>query len=170
MKIIAILIIITTTFFFVGCEFKSPLTKEHNIPINPLVLGLWELTPEKDTGSKKNLQMMILKYSDTEYLIHYPTGKDGLYFRGYPIKIGNVSCVQIKCIGTGKGLFEKNEKKLYHVASYELIDNNLKVKMLNHKLIDGDLVDGEALNKAFLKHQDNQELFIDPGNFKRIKN
>jgi len=71
-----------------GCEYESPLTKEHNIAVDSAVLGLWEAIPDKGEEPKQNERMMVLKYSGTEYLIHYPVGKDGAYFRGYPIKIG----------------------------------------------------------------------------------
>ena len=61
--------------------------------------------------------MMILKYSDTEYLVHYST-KEGLYYRAYPINVGGVPCVQIQVIGNGEGPIGENEKVRYTVVSY----------------------------------------------------
>ena len=115
-----------------GCEYESPLTKEHNIAVDSAVLGLWEAIPDKGEEPKQNERMMILKYSGTEYLIHYPVGKDGVYFRGYPIKIGGVSCVQLQAIGTDDGPPEKDEKDLFHVVSHRLAGAELESKNTEH--------------------------------------
>ena len=115
-----------------GCEYESPLTKEHNIAVDSAVLGLWEAIPDKGEEPKQNERMMILKYSGTEYLIHYPVGKDGVYFRGYPIKIGGVSCVQFQAIGTDDGPPEKDEKDLFHVVSHRLAGAELESKNTEH--------------------------------------
>jgi len=113
---------------------------------------------------------MILKYSDTEYLIHYPPGgNDEAYYRGYPIKIGGVSCVQLQIIGTDDGPLKKNEKGLFHVASYRLTEGQLEIKLLNTDLVDDSLKTTDGLREAFLKHKENKELFNDPNVFRKIK-
>ena len=114
-----------------GCEYESPLTKEHNIAVDPAVLGLWEAIPDEGKEPDQDERMMILKYSNTEYMIHYPVKDDGIYFRAYPVKIGDVSCVQLQAIGTGDGPPEKDEKSLFHVASYRLTGAELEIKILN---------------------------------------
>ena len=152
-----------------GCEYESPLTKEHNIAIDSAVLGLWEAIPDEGEDPKKNERMIILKYSDTEYLLHYPVGDDGLYFRSYPIKMGGVSCVQLQVIGTKAGPPEKDEKNLFHVVSYQLASDELEIKILNSGLVDDDLKTTEALTQSFLKHKGNKKLFINPGRFRRIE-
>jgi len=160
----------TAIFLLVGCQYKSPLTKEHNIAVDPEVLGVWELIQDKDDKPQQDERMMILKYSDTEYLIHYPPGgNDEAYYRGYPIKIGGLSCVQLQIIGTDDGPLQKNEKNLFHVASYRLMGGKLEIKTLNTDLVDDDLKTTDGLRKAFLKHKDNKELFKDPGVFRKIK-
>ena len=104
MRVIAMLLV-TTAPFFAGCEYQSPLTKEHTISIDSSVLGLWEFVPEKGEEPNPNERMMILKYSDTEYLIRYFKGtNEEVYYRGYSIKIGNVPCVQLQIIGFEDGL------------------------------------------------------------------
>ena len=168
MKVI-VMLLVATVLFFVGCVYESPLTKEHTISIDSSVLGRWELIPDEGEKPDPDERMMILKFSDTEYLIHYPIGKDGLYFRAYPIKIGNVSCVQLQAIGTEDGPPEKDVKELYHVASYVLANGRLEVRMLNTDLVDDNIKNSEALSEAFLKHQDDKGLFSDPGMFRRVK-
>ncbi|MCD4721887.1 MAG: hypothetical protein K8S13_18810 [Desulfobacula sp.] len=161
---------VTAILLLVGCEYESPLTKEHNIAVDPAVLGVWEPIQVNDDKTKNDERMMILKYSDTEYLIHYPPGgNDEAYYRGYPIKIGGVSCVQLQIIGTADGPFKKNEKGLFHVASYHLTDGQLEIKLLNTDLVDDSLKTTDGLREAFLKHKENKELFNDPGVFRKIK-
>jgi len=152
-----------------GCEYESPLTKEHSIAIDSAVLGLWEPIPDEGEKPKQDERMMILKYSDTEYLLHYPVGKDGLYYRCYPIKIGGVSCVQLQVIGTGDGPLKKDEKDLFHVVSHQLANAELEIKLLNTDLVDDDLKTTEALRQSFLNHKGNKDLFTNPGKFKRIE-
>ena len=149
-----------------GCIYESPLTKDNTIPIDSAVLGLWELIEEKSTKEEK---MMILKYSATEYLIHYPIGDNDMYFRGYPIKIGDVSCVQLEVVGTDDGSLKKDDKERFHVASYQLDNDTLTIKTLNTDLVDEKLKDTESLKQEFLKHQDAQNLFVDPGKFRKVQ-
>jgi hypothetical protein len=114
--------------------------------------------------------MVILKYSDTEYLIHYPLGgNDEAYYRGYPIKIGGISCIQLQIIGTDDGPLQKNEKNLFHVVSYRLTDGQLEIKTLNTDLVNAELKTIDSLRDAFLKHKDSKELFKDPAVFRKIK-
>ena len=103
-----------------GCEYESPLTKKHNIAVDSAVLGLWEAIPDKEEEPKQNERMMILKYSGTEYLIHYPVGKDGAYFRGYPIKIGG----SVVCSASGhrKGRWPLGRKMRRIFFMLSLID------------------------------------------------
>jgi hypothetical protein len=166
---ILILLPVVVLFLFTGCEYEAPFTEEHSISIDQSVLGLWEFVSDKGEQSDQNERMMILKYTDTEYLIHYLIGKEGMYFRAYPVRIGGVPCVQIQIIGTADGNLNKDDKKLFHLVSYQLSNGELIIKTLNTKLVDDGLKDSEALKKAFLKYKDDKELFIDPGRFRKIE-
>ena len=79
------------------------------------MLGLWETLPENSDEEKE--RMMILKFSSTEYIIHYPVRENAMYFRAYPIKVGGVSCVQLQAIGSNEGPPDQGEKGLDHVTS-----------------------------------------------------
>ncbi len=164
-----ILLSVVVLLLLTGCNYEAPLTEEHSIPIDQSALGLWELVPEKSERPGENERMMILKYSDTEYLIHYPIGKEGMYFRGYPIKIGGLLCVQIQLIGTAEGNPDKDDKKLFHVVSYQWSNGELIIKTLNTDLVRNDIKDSKALKKAFLKHKADKGLFRDPGKFRKIE-
>ena len=173
-----VMMLVLVALFLVGCEYESPLTKEHSISVDSAVLGLWEFVPEKGKDSDQSQRMLILKYSDTEYLIYdflEKGGKVGMYSRGYPIKIGNVPCVQIERIGTvslDKDVpiaLEKSEWPIFDVVSYALANGELTIKILNTDLVDDELKDSEALRESFLKHKGNKDLFTDPGKFRRIE-
>lgn len=155
---------------FTGCDYEVPLTKEHNSAVDPALLGLWVAIPDEGAVAAEDERMLILRYSDTEYLIHYPIGgADETYYRCYPIKIGGVSCVQIEAIGTNEGHIPKDAKNIFEVASYRFEHAELEIKLLNNDLVDGDLETTEALKQTFLKHTRNTELFNDPGRFRRAE-
>ena len=163
------LLAVFVLLFFVGCKYEAPLTKEHSVAIDPSVLGLWELIPDQGGKQDPHERVMVLRYSGTEYLIQYPIGKNGMYFRGYPIKIDDIPCVQIQLIGTEEGSLAKDNKELFQVVSYQLSHGELIIQTLNTDLVEDDLKSSEALKKAFLKHKDDKDLFRDPGRFRKIE-
>jgi len=151
----------------VGCEYKAPITEEHGIKIDSAVLGVWEEIPA-DGGADKPNKMLVLEYSDTEYVVCCPAGvKDSLYFKAYPAEVGGVTFIQTKWIGTDKGGVADQPKR-YHAASYRIADGVLEYKLLNTALVDKELGDTAALKKAFLKHKDSPELFTKPVRLRRI--
>lgn len=164
MSVIAAAVVLS----FAGCQYLAPLTEEHTITIDPAVIGLWEEVPEGDKPSDPNGRMLILKYSDTEYLVHYPTGKDEMYYRAYPIKVDGIPCVQIQLIGTADGDISKGERK-YQVTTYTISKGELEIKTLNTDLVDKDLSDTASIKKAFLNNKDNKDLFTNSGKFRRVK-
>jgi hypothetical protein len=160
--------VIVATLVIAGCGgYQAPLIEEHNILIDPSVLGLWEEVPHGDKPHNPDERMIILKYTDTEYLVHYPGGKDGMYFRGYPINVDGVSCVQIQQIGSVDGDIKKEDRE-YHVISYKLTNSELEIRTLNTDLVDKNLQDSASLRQAFLKHKVNKDLFTNPGKFRKV--
>jgi hypothetical protein len=160
--------IIVAMLVLVGCHYLVPITAEHTVSIDQSVLGLWEEVTKGDKTPNPDERMLILKYSDTEYLVHYPTGKDGLFFRGYPINVDGVSCVQVQLIGNDDGDIAKGDRK-FQVISYTLSDGILEVRTLNTDLVGKDLRDSASLRQAFLKYKGNKDLFNNPGKFRRVK-
>ena len=164
-KAAALLLMIATCFSAVGCEYESPLAEEHDLRTDGAVLGLWESVPN---ASGEVSSMLILKYSDTEYLIQYPMGEDALYYRGYPAESGGVSCVQLRVIGTASGPPQRDDRKLFHVASYRLIDAELEMRLLNTDLVKNALKTTAAIRDAFLASKDDVTLFTNPGRFRKV--
>src|SRR5271157_2051538 len=91
--------LVVLLFCVAACNYQDPLSEKQNISIDPALLGLWEPVPEKNEPKPSGEWILALKYSDTEYLVHYQTGSDSMYFRAYPFKIGDISCVQLELIG-----------------------------------------------------------------------
>ncbi len=170
MKCISALLV-SAILCLAGCKYEAPLMQEHGIPVDTAVLGFWEVVPDRSGGPDSSENMMVLRFSDTEYLIHYSAKEEPLYFRGYPIKIGGVTCVQLQLIGIDNKPVDSSQKELFHVASYELVNGELVIRTLNANLVGGGLKDTGALVKAFLKHKDSPELFANPCRFRRkLKN
>ena len=145
-----------------GCPYKVPLTHEHTIPIDSSVLGIWY---EYDGDDKR---MLVLPYSDTEYLINYGDKEEGFYFRAYLADVGGLRCVQLELVGNEEGIIPDNETR-FHVASYSVENEQLEVKLLNSDLVDEECESSEALMEAFLENIQELDLFDNPGTFTRKK-
>ena len=152
--------------FLCGCEYSVPAGKP-GLPLDNALMGIWEKIPDNEKDKEK-IKILVLKYSDTEYLAVYSNDTDTLYFRGYPIKIGNINAVQIQWIGTNKGPLEDKDRK-YHIISANLKDNTLEIKILNNSLISKDIKNQEELENKILQNKNNSNLFRDPGLFKKNK-
>lgn len=167
MKYVSLLTVVLV-FVLAGCEYQAPLAEKGNIPVDESILGLWEQVPEKNKAADPEERMLVLKYTETEYLVHYPTGKNGMYFRGYPLMIDGMTYMQIQLIGTKNGDVEKKDRR-FHVVSYALSDSLLEIRTLNSWLVDKNLKDSARLMEAFLKNKDNKDLFKDPGKFRKAQ-
>jgi hypothetical protein len=151
-----------------GCQYHEPLSEIQNIPIDQAWLGHWDLVDEKDESQLSAGEwILVLKYSDTEYLIHYHDKSCDEYFRAYPLKVVDINCLQLQLIGDGDG-FQKKGEPTYVVASVTLTGNEATVRMLNSSLV-GAKLRGPALRAAFLKNAKAPDLFEKPGKLRRAK-
>lgn len=149
-----------------GCKYETPLSDQHDVPVDSTLLGLWHQVPDADEAWKEE-RLLILKYSETEYLIHYPAQDDGLYYRGYGIDVGGISCVQLQIIGVENGPPPADDEDLYHVVLPRLVDGQLEVSLLNTDVVDENLTESGALRQAFLASVDRADLFVAPLRFVR---
>jgi hypothetical protein len=150
-----------------ACEYQEPLSEKQNISVDPALLGLWEPVPEENETKPSGEWIVALKYSDTEYMIHYQTRTESMYFRAYPIKVGDLSCMQLELIGNGDGPVEKGEPA-FQAASVTLSGDEATIRMMNTSVVASKLR-GPALREAFLKNAKNPDLFRDPVKFRRVK-
>src|SRR3989339_1314739 len=110
--------------------------------------------------------MLGLKYNDTDHIVHYPNGKDGMYFRAYPVKIDGKVYVQTQLIGTKDGAVENKDRR-FHVVAYSASGGIMEMNLLNSDLVDKNLQDSAKLMESFLKSKDDKNLFKDPCRFKK---
>lgn len=151
----SLLFLAIVSLILAGCRYIAPLTTRHNIPIDPAVLGLWESVDQDGAvDPDPDKRMVILKFSNTEYLIHY----DHVFYRGYNIKVGKVSCVQVQVIGNDYGPVGEAMGS-YDVVTYGLKNDVLAFQTLNSKKVSEKLKTSAALRRAFLKHQNDKDLF-----------
>jgi len=111
--------------------------------------------------------MLVLKYSDTEYVVRYPSGKDAMFFRGYPIKVGDLQCVQIQLLGEKDQPADDDDRK-YHIVACRLAEGVLELKTLNTDLIPSTLATGADVLKAIKANLADPDLFKDPGKFRKV--
>ena len=161
-----VLLLAFSVLLLAACQYKAPITTDHHIPVDHLVLGSWEIVPAQDQDNESAI--LIFKFSDTEYSVRYHEGSGDLYFRAYPINIEGIAAVQLELIGNDDGLVDADEEDRYHVVAYQLENDLLKISTLNTELVDDELTDSESLKKAFIEHKENPGLFNDPGFFKRV--
>lgn len=159
------LAIILTT----GCVHETPLTTEHTIAIDPELQGLWELVSGEARGDPDEDRMMIIAWSDTEYLVQFPLGAEGDFFRAYPVEIGGHSLIQAEYVGNyGRGLYPP-EETFFPIISYGIVEGVLIVRSLNSEVVDDKITDSELLRKTFLKNKDRQDLFHPPAHYRRVE-
>lgn len=154
--------------FATGCVYKEPMVREARVPIDQDLVGLWERVEEDGKAPDESKRMLILRYSDTEYIVRQPVGDDGLYYRAYPIELGGVKCVQLEALGSGKGPIEGDNPDLFHVVSYRIEGGTLEVRTLNTSVVGKANRTTEALREAFLKNKDAVNLFENPGVFRKV--
>lgn len=149
-----------------ACVYDVPVTTDHAIPIDEAILGAWVSVPE---GNDDPVQTRILRFSETEYVVHYLEDDWELYFRAYPIKVGGVAAVQLEVLGDEDEVVEPDASERYTVAAYRLLNGKLEVRTLNSELISADIADGESLRAAILEHEGHPGLFNEPGLFQRVE-
>ena len=151
-----------------GCVHEAPLTKENTLAIEPALLGLWELVPGEAKGDPEEDRMVVMRWSDTEYLAQLPLGAEGDYYRAYPVEIGGHSLIQAEFLGNCSREWYPPEKTFYPILRYELVEGILIISSLNPEVVDVEITDSEVLRESFLKNKDRQDLFNPPAHFRRV--
>lgn len=171
-----------------ACKYDEPLVKKDSIEIDRSLLGRWTAVPQQTVDAEDatppgdvDLQteqqteeppatLLVLGFSDTEYLILYTEDDNSMYFRGYPITIGTTSCVQLEAIGKDDTAIDPGNSDRYMVMLYALTaSGRLTVSMLNTDVVSDDLKDTESLVASFLEHEQDSDLFKPLYEFSRKK-
>lgn len=161
------LVLVLSLVLLSGCVYTAPVTTSHTIAIDPAMLGLWQAVPDPGKDVDADESMLVLKYSDTEYVVRYPSGKDAMYFRAYPIQVGSLPCMQVQLLGEKDQPANDVDRK-YHVLTCRLTDGVLELKTLNTHLVPSELATGAEVLKAIKANLANPDLFRDPGKFTKV--
>jgi hypothetical protein len=157
-------IVITLT----GCDYEFPAAKDTGIAIDRTLLGRWRGRETDRQGKETVHDLLVLPFSESEYLVEYPAGPDALFCRAYHIKLGTVKAVQLQVIGTRDGPIQDRDAALYMVLDYELRDGKLVVRKLNKDALGAAPVSGTELTAAIQSVADHPELFHEPMTFERV--
>lgn len=149
-----------------GCIYEKPFAKPDNSKIDENLLGYWKYS--ESNKDKSNIEMLVMKYSDTEYLVRYITGDNPLYFKAYNVTIGEMKAVQMQWIGMEKGILI-NENRKYNLLKYTLERDSLEIRFINDSLVPKNITDSEKLRNKILENSKDPKLFNVPGKFERIK-
>lgn len=152
--------------FAMGCVYEEPFAKHDNSRIDEKLLGHWKFS--EDNKDKGKIEMLIMKYSDTEYLVKYITGDNPFYFRAYNVTIGDIKAVQVQWIGLEKGILEQDSRK-YNLLKYTLDRDSLEIRFINDSLISKDIRNSSTLRDKVMENSKNPGLFNIPGKFERVK-
>ena len=153
-----------------GCVHQAPLTTEHSIAIDPEILGLWERVPGESKGDPTEDRMVILKWSDTEYVAQSPMGEKGDFYRAYPVEIGGRHLIQAESLGSSWGEIYKGERVDYPILTYRIVEGILIISTLNPRVIDINITDTDILRETFLANINRQDFWDPPSHVRRIEN
>ena len=151
-----------------ACTYDAPLTEEHTIPIDQALLGVWEEVPEGEEKNNAPDRIAVLRFSESQYLVHNFNGDSGLYFRGYAIEVEGVPAMQLQFLGDDDGPVDETAGERFSVVSYGIVNGVLVVSELNTNLVSSELKDSEAIREAFIAHKDNVDLFTDPTIYRKL--
>jgi hypothetical protein len=146
-----------------GCEYEVALSDPMGLPIDDAVLGTWTKLDEHGEVGRNPDQISIFQFHNGEYLV-VARGPDPIYFRGYPILINDIPCVQMKVLEDADELRKseadtQNKGTLYMVVQYTIEDGRLMVSSLNTEIITRDIASTEELLEAVQAHADDPDLF-----------
>lgn len=147
-----------------ACTYDSPLASPQALPVDAGLIGIWKAIDENAAESPAT--MVVLPFTPTEYLIHYPTANDdSMYFRGYAIEVAGIRCVQLELLGSHEG--RETSSTRFTVARYRLNGDSLEIQTLNASKVSSELEGSDALRAAFEQAAADPELFNNPATFKR---
>lgn len=149
-----------------GCEYKTALTSDHTVPIDPAVLGLWQSVAAPGQTAETKAELQVLRFSDTEYVVHYATANAALYFRAYPVTVANLKLVQVELLGSQQGPAGDTPGH-FHVVTYAVQDGTLRMAVLNTAVVPATAASPDDLRRRLVAETANPRLFQEPQHFVR---
>jgi hypothetical protein len=147
----------------VGCDFTVPLVTTPRIEIDKSVIGLWQTSTEDG----KIEQLLVLPLDNKEYLVSYPTTKDGMFARACLCRTDGKTLVQLKWFGNAEGN-PPDDNRVYQFLSYSVSGDKLTIRMLNSDVVNKDATSTKELAKSIAANRDNPNLFKPGGVFTKV--
>ncbi len=149
-------LVVVTAILIAGCDYESPLTTEANVPIDPALLGAWEVIEEPGEAPPPGENLLVmLRLSPTEYLVH---DKDGNYYRGCLVDVGGQRCFQLQDLGNGVDTSAATAGYLLGTCVPD--GDTLTVSLLNEELVPPRTLKATAdIRAAVMRHRDAPDLF-----------
>lgn len=152
-------------FSLTGCIYDVPLVEEAEIAVDPSLVARWEPLPGED-GTDGSEMLVILPFSETEYICVLEGDDDAMYFRAYPILLDDMTLIQLEWLLPDKN---KGEISPYHICRVTLTDDILSVEYINEDVVSSDIKDSASLRDAVLANRENPDLFESPGRYRKTE-
>src|SRR5438067_13845554 len=91
MRKLAAILLISIILSTSGCICSVPLAYKQGLPLDASLIGLWKIVNVEGTTG----DVLISRYSDTEYSIRMGEGKSSTVYRAYPIAVADVRGIQL---------------------------------------------------------------------------
>lgn len=148
-----------------SCIFEQPFDATARIPVDRDLLGRWEEQHGKPTDDSQ--RMLVLQHSANEYLVHYPSGDKGMYFRAFAVELEGQRFLQTQLLGSHEGPAPEGERK-YHLFQVKRDGDTLTLRAIDADTLGRDATTTAELRKAFAAHHNDPELFGEATSFQRV--
>lgn len=149
------LLILLAVLFISSCYDEIPVTEKMRIAVDSSLLGSWDIVSEYNSSEeswvdfKERGEMVILKWSENEYVINF----SDLYFRAYGISLNSKD----KVLQTE--LLKRDNQYIcskYSVWAYSGGDT-LTISLLNHDLLNTTFSEPDAVNSSAFYVKDSRK-------------
>jgi hypothetical protein len=162
-----VLFLLVMAMLFAGCEYEVPVSGPQGLKIDKSLLGLWKQS-ELKKGEDAPDSLLVIEFSDEDYLVAYTDKDTPVYFKAYPVEIEGKKYVQTQLIGSGQES-APDEYRKFQLITYNLEDKQLELYVLNANVVDSEISDSETLRKQFIAKKDNAKLFNGPIKFVKVE-
>lgn len=175
MKWIAPLLSLWMSLTLCSCVYEAPLAEKGTEALDPTLKGSWKkFIAVGDNEFESEETLSIVPFSTTEYAVITKSdgsdsmmclpGTDYTVFRAYPVKLRDLSLIQIEWLGAHSQTLTR-----FHVCRYAISNDVLTVEMLNRDLIGPEITDTKDLRDAVLALREEPELFCKPVQYRRVE-
>ena len=156
------LVSLFAVFLLCSCIYDVPFVDLAELPVKMDVVGVWEKIPDEGKASDPDDKLVILPFSGHEYIVVSSPAENGLYFRAYPVQVGDSVYIQLEWLGA--------EKNPYHLCRYTVKDGILTIELLDEGAVSPEIASSADLRKALQENLDNPELFTEAVSYRKLDN